>query len=137
MKKKLEAELISIAHRILKLKNRSELEQLQEETLRLYEKLSVLKFVEDNFNDVKPTIGYASAEAKLEEIYGVEQSPKAETESEPENKTEEKTEAPVKEEEKAQQPEAKAEEPQPQETEPQKEEVQEEKIQLEDKENIV
>jgi chemotaxis protein histidine kinase CheA len=71
MKKKLEAELISIAHRILKLKNRAELEQLQEEALKLYEKLSVLKFVEDNFNDVKPTIGYASAEEKLDEIYGV------------------------------------------------------------------
>lgn len=69
MKKKLEAELISIAHRILKLKNRAELDQLQQETLKLYEKLSVLKFVEDNFSEVKPTIGYASAEAKLEEIY--------------------------------------------------------------------
>ncbi|MFY7729381.1 MAG: hypothetical protein ACOVRN_07690, partial [Flavobacterium sp.] len=69
MKKKLEAELISIAHRILKLKNRAELEQLQQETLNLYQKLSVLKFVEDNFNDVKPTIGFASAEQKLEEIY--------------------------------------------------------------------
>ncbi|MFP9098830.1 hypothetical protein ACLI09_07240 [Flavobacterium sp. RHBU_24] len=69
MKKKLEAELISIAHRILKLKNRAELDQLREETLKLYEKLSVLKFVEDNFSDVKPTIGYASAEAKLDEIY--------------------------------------------------------------------
>lgn len=72
MKKKLEAELISIAHRILKLKNRAELEQLQQETLNLYQKLSVLKFVEDNFNDVKPTIGFASAEQKLEEIYSRE-----------------------------------------------------------------
>ena len=69
MKKKLEAELISIAHRILKLKNRAELDQLQQETLKLYEKLSVLKFVEDNFGDVKPTIGYAMAEKKLEDIY--------------------------------------------------------------------
>ncbi|AXG73608.1 hypothetical protein DVK85_04930 [Flavobacterium arcticum] len=69
MKKKLEAELISIAHRILKLKNRAELDQLQQETLKLYEKLSVLKFVEDNFGDVKPTIGYAMAEEKLEDIY--------------------------------------------------------------------
>lgn len=73
MKKKLEAELISIAHRILKLKNRADLDQLQQETLKLYEKLSVLRFVEDNFNDVKPTIGQASAEEKLEEIYGIEQ----------------------------------------------------------------
>lgn len=75
MKKKLEAELISIAHRILKMKNRSELDQLQAETLKLYEKISVLRFVEDNFADVKPTIGYASAEGKLEEIYGIEEVP--------------------------------------------------------------
>lgn len=73
MKKKLEAELISIAHRILKLKNRVELDQLQQETLKLYEKISVLRFVEDNFADVKPTIGYASAEETLEEIYGIEE----------------------------------------------------------------
>lgn len=72
MKKKLEAELISIAHRILKLKNRGELDQLQQETLKLYEKISVLKFVEDNFTDIKPTIGFASAEEKLEEVYGLE-----------------------------------------------------------------
>ncbi|AWH84185.1 hypothetical protein HYN59_03225 [Flavobacterium album] len=75
MKKKLEAELISIAHRILKLKNRAELDQLRDETLKLYEKLSVLRFVEDNFADVKPTIGYASAEGKLEEVYGMEELP--------------------------------------------------------------
>jgi hypothetical protein len=76
MKKKLEAELISIAHRILKLKNRAELDQLQQETLNLYEKISVLRFVEDNFSDVKPTIGHASAEEALEEIYGLEEEPK-------------------------------------------------------------
>ncbi|MGV3460315.1 MAG: hypothetical protein ACO1N9_07670 [Flavobacterium sp.] len=75
MKKKLEAELISIAHRILKLKNRADLDVLQQETLKLYEKISVLRFVEDNFSDVKPTIGYASAEETLEEIYGIEETP--------------------------------------------------------------
>ncbi len=64
MKKKLEADLISIAHRILKLKNKSELAQLHLETQKLYEKLSVLKFVEDNFSDVKPTIGLS----KMEEL---------------------------------------------------------------------
>jgi hypothetical protein len=62
MKKKLEADLISIAHRILKLKNKSELAQLHLETQKLYEKLSVLKFVEDNFSDVKPTIGLSNME---------------------------------------------------------------------------
>ncbi len=65
MKKKLEAELISIAHRILKLKNKSELDQLLIETQKLYEKLSVLKFVEENFADVKPTIGRSEAEEIL------------------------------------------------------------------------
>jgi len=69
MKKKLEAELISIAHRILKLKNKSELLQLHQETQKLYEKLSVLKFVEENFGDVKPTIGYKEVEEKLEEAF--------------------------------------------------------------------
>lgn len=65
MKKKLEAELISIAHRILKLKNKSELNQLHQETQKLYEKLSVLRFVEDHFSEAKPTIGQAEWEQKV------------------------------------------------------------------------
>lgn len=69
MKKKLEADLISIAHRILKLKNKSELVQLHLETQKLYEKLSVLLFVEENFGDVKPTIGYDEIERKVEAIF--------------------------------------------------------------------
>lgn len=73
MKRKLEAELISIAHRILKLKNKSELAQLQLETLKLYEKISILRFVEENFSEVKPTIGYANAEKEVEAIYEAEE----------------------------------------------------------------
>lgn len=69
MKKKLEAELISIAHRILKLKNKSELIQLQHEARNLYEKLSVLLFVEENFAEVKPTIGRAEADEILETAF--------------------------------------------------------------------
>jgi hypothetical protein len=69
MKKKLEAELISIAHRILKLKNKSELHQLHQEAQNLYEKLSVLRFVEDHFADVKPTIGLSAIEEKIEEVF--------------------------------------------------------------------
>jgi len=53
----LEADLISIAHRILKLKNKSELVQLHQETQKLYEKLSVLRFVEENFADVNQLLG--------------------------------------------------------------------------------
>ena len=65
MKKRLEAELISIAHRILKLKNKSELTQLYTETQKLYETLSVLKFVEDNINIVQPKIDVQDVEEKL------------------------------------------------------------------------
>lgn len=65
MKKKLEADLISIAHRILKLKNKSELIQLHQETQKLYEKLSVLLFVESHFQEAKPTIGLAKIEEDL------------------------------------------------------------------------
>ncbi len=57
MKKKLEAELISIAHRILQLKDRSTLPQLQEEARQLYEKLTILNFSESHFAGPQPTIG--------------------------------------------------------------------------------
>ncbi|RTY93900.1 hypothetical protein [Flavobacterium sp. GT3R68] len=69
MKKKLEADLISIAHRILKLKNKSEVIQLHQETQKLYEKLSVLRFLEENFAEVKPTIGQAEIEEKLNSAF--------------------------------------------------------------------
>jgi len=69
MKKKLEAELISIAHRILKLKNKSELIQLHQESQKLYEKLSVLLFVEENFAGLQPTIGKSEAYEVLETAF--------------------------------------------------------------------
>ncbi len=57
MKKKLEAELISIAHRILQLKDKTTLSQLQEESRLLYEKLTILNFSETHFAGAQPTIG--------------------------------------------------------------------------------
>lgn len=65
MKKRLEAELISIAHRILKLKNKSEVDQLYVETRKLYETLSVLKFYGDNYEMVKSDVSREELEAKL------------------------------------------------------------------------
>jgi len=65
----LEAELISIAHRILKLKGKSDLHKLHLETQKLYEKLSVLRFVEENFNETQPTIGKQAIEEKLERLF--------------------------------------------------------------------
>ena len=69
MKKKLEADLISIAHRVLQLKNKSDINQLYLETQKLYEKLSVLRFVDEHFSEAKPTIGAAEVEQKIESIF--------------------------------------------------------------------
>ncbi|TYB74120.1 hypothetical protein ES677_04300 [Bizionia gelidisalsuginis] len=61
MKKKLESELISIAHRILKLKGKEDIDRLHKEVAELYEKLTVLKFAQHNFEDTLPTIGNDSS----------------------------------------------------------------------------
>ena len=75
MKKRLESELISIAHRILKLKNKSEVDQLYKETQKLYETLSVLKFYQDNFESVKSDVTEEVLEEKLEQSLAVEEAP--------------------------------------------------------------
>jgi len=61
MKKKLESDLVSIAHRILKLKGKEDVLRMHEEARMLYEKLSVLKFAHENFEDDIPTIGNNSS----------------------------------------------------------------------------
>lgn len=61
MKKKLESELVSIAHRILKLKGKEDVLKMHAEVQALYEKLSVLKFAQENFEDDMPTIGNDSS----------------------------------------------------------------------------
>ena len=66
MKKRLEAELISIAHRILKLRNKSEVDQLYLESKKLYETLAVLKFYGDNYEVVKNDVAVEDLEAKLD-----------------------------------------------------------------------
>jgi hypothetical protein len=69
MKKKLEADLMSIAHKVLQMKNKSDINQLCIETQRLYEKLSVLRFVEEHFEGPKPTIGQSEIMAKINESF--------------------------------------------------------------------
>jgi hypothetical protein len=54
MKKKLEAELISIAHRVLKLTGREDLNKMQDEVALLYQKISILKFLQTHFNGQIP-----------------------------------------------------------------------------------
>jgi hypothetical protein len=69
MKKKLEAELMSIAHRVLQMKNKSDINQLCIETQKLHEKLSILRFVEEHFEGPKPTIGQAEVVAKMKQFF--------------------------------------------------------------------
>jgi hypothetical protein len=82
MKKKLEADLISIAHRILKLKNKSDINQLYLETQKLYEKLAVLKFIDENFDGAKPTINHSEITSEIETIFDKEEITPAEIKEE-------------------------------------------------------
>ncbi|MFD2908335.1 hypothetical protein ACFSX9_06265 [Flavobacterium ardleyense] len=66
MKKRVSAELISIAHRILKLKNHADTIQLQLEAKNLYDQLTILRFYEENFELVKNEIPQVVLEEKLE-----------------------------------------------------------------------
>ena len=54
MKKKLESELISIAHRVLKLTGKEDLSKMHEEIAKLYQKISILKFLEEHFKGNLP-----------------------------------------------------------------------------------
>lgn len=74
MKKVLEDELMSLAHRILKLRNRAEIHELKEEAAVLYEKLSVLSFAEKHFDGIKPTIKKYDVEKSIEKEFSKEQN---------------------------------------------------------------
>uniref|UniRef100_UPI002FDDFE87 hypothetical protein n=1 Tax=Flavobacterium sp. TaxID=239 RepID=UPI002FDDFE87 len=93
MKKRLEAELISIAHRILKLKNKSEVDQLYKETQKLYETLTVLKFYQDNYEWVKEEVEAQDLEAKLTTSIESEPEPAVESAVPAPEATVEETEA--------------------------------------------
>ena len=69
MKKKLEADLMSIAHKVLQMKNKSDINQLCIETQKFLEKLSILRFVEEHFEGAKPTIGQAEVVAKMKQFF--------------------------------------------------------------------
>lgn len=69
MKKVLEDELMSLAHRILKMRNRAEIHELKEESAVLYEKLSVLSFAEKHFDGLRPTIKKHDVEASIKKDF--------------------------------------------------------------------
>lgn len=69
MKKKLEGDLISIAHRILKLKGKEDVVALHKEAKEVFEKLSVMLFFEEQFKDTVPDYADSSFFQTLENVY--------------------------------------------------------------------
>ncbi|ARN78591.1 hypothetical protein BST97_11665 [Nonlabens spongiae] len=69
MKKKIAADLTSLAHRILQLKNKENVTELQAIAKELYEKLTVLAFTEKHFADAQPTAGNREVEERLEKAF--------------------------------------------------------------------
>lgn len=61
MKKKLESDLMSIAHNIIGLKGKEDVLKMHKAVEELYQKLSVLKFAHENFEGDIPTIGNNSS----------------------------------------------------------------------------
>lgn len=59
MKKKLKAELVSLAHHILQMNATADYAAMQREAKNIYDTLTVLAFAERHFDGVKPTIGKA------------------------------------------------------------------------------
>ena len=57
MKKKLKSDLVSLAHKILKIDSDSDYETLKQEALKIYEALSIMAYVESHFEGSIPTIG--------------------------------------------------------------------------------
>ena len=62
----MESELISIAHRVLKLTGKEDLSKMQKEIAQLYQKISILKFLDEHFggelpNDVDTSASFFDA----------------------------------------------------------------------------
>lgn len=68
MKKKIQAELVSIAHKLLKLNNYKDTIQIQEEVKKLYEQLTLLRFYEENFELIAKDENITDFEEKLEKV---------------------------------------------------------------------
>lgn len=68
MKKKIEAELVSLAHRLLKINNYSDTVKLHEDVKRLYEQLTLLRFYEENLELITNEFQEGDFEEKLEKV---------------------------------------------------------------------
>jgi len=94
MHKKLEAELISLAHNILQMKNREDTVALKEKARVLYERLSVLTFVDEYLNTT-PNAPETKAEL-ISEIENAIESQPIKTVEKPKDKSKKETVKPSK-----------------------------------------
>ena len=78
MHKKLAADLVSLAHSILQMKNKNDVAVLYEKALEVYEKLSVLKFVEEHVKSL-PDLGKTKEEIISEIEQNLEKKAKENT----------------------------------------------------------
>lgn len=67
MKKQLRSELVSIAHRILKMDTEADYTTMQFEAKKLYDTLTILLFADKHFDGINPTIGKAQIIEALQE----------------------------------------------------------------------
>lgn len=83
MKKKIEAELVSLAHRLLKMNNYKDTVQLHNDVKKLYDQLTLLRFYEENFTTIESDMGVTAFEEKVEKvIVGTIEIPEEELEDE-------------------------------------------------------
>ncbi|MCB9426697.1 MAG: hypothetical protein H6584_06675 [Flavobacteriales bacterium] len=88
MKKILEAELMSLAHQILRLKNKSDIQTALMASKKLTEKLSILAFLEEHTLAIKPTLSTFEAQQVVLDIFDNETHPEStEVQEEEEKKT--------------------------------------------------
>jgi hypothetical protein len=87
MKKKIAADLTSLAHKILQLKKKDDVIALQHLAKELYEKLTILAFAEKHFADLQPTAGDAEVKRKLKDLFSDLESNDELTETEKATKT--------------------------------------------------
>ena len=75
MHKKLEADLMSLAHSILQMKNKEDVFALKEKSKEIYEKLSMLAFVEEYVNTT-PNLEDSKEELveKVEQAFDVKEA---------------------------------------------------------------
>ena len=82
MKKTLRTELVSLAHKILQLKDTTSYEAMAAQASELYEKLALLAYAEKMNLGQTPSIGVTQVESLLQEVAKIEEDPDV---NEPEN----------------------------------------------------